>query len=79
MSVTHKELQAALLLSIDARLKTANAPKEPVMIAKHKACLQLAAMMNKQTPDEVERHMALSASFAVRSFNKQILNGDGHV
>jgi hypothetical protein len=79
MSVTHQELQAALLFSIDARLRTANAPKEPEMTAKHKASLQLAAMMNKQTPDEIERHMALSASFASRSFNKQILNGDGHV
>jgi hypothetical protein len=79
MSVTHQELQTALLLSIDARLKTANSPKEPEMTAKHKACLQLAAMMNKQTPDEVERHTALSASFAARSFNKQISNGDGHV
>ncbi len=79
MSVTHQELQAALLFSIDGRLKTANAPKEPEMTAKHKACLQLAAMMNKQTPDEIERHMALSASFAARSFNKQILNGNAYV
>jgi predicted component of type VI protein secretion system len=47
MSVTHQELQAALLLSIDARLKTANAPKELEMTAKHKASLQLAAMINK--------------------------------
>jgi hypothetical protein len=35
--------------------------------------------MNKQTPDEIERHMALSAFFAVRSFNKQILNGNAYV
>jgi hypothetical protein len=79
MSVTHQELQAALLLSIDASLKAANAPKEPEMTAKHKVSLQLAAMMNKQTPDEIERNMELSASFTARSFNKQILNGDGHV
>jgi hypothetical protein len=79
MSVTHQELQAASLFSIDARLRTANAPKEPEMTVKHKASLQLAAMMNKQTPDEIERHMALLASFAARTFNKQILNGDAYV